>query len=283
MTFQEAKSVFIAELSSIFPEQEIQTFFFLWVNHYLGISKFDLSLQKQNSLPEILEKELIAVVDRLKNQEPIQYILGDTVFFDLPIKVTPDVLIPRPETEELVKLIIEENKDQKQLKILDIGTGSGCIPITLAKNIDATCFAMDYKQEILDIAQQNAKNNNVEINFLLADILKDDLSFKNEFNIIVSNPPYVLESEKKQMSSNVLKYEPYSALFVSDEDPLLFYSAIAKKAKQWLVDGGKLYFEINENKHKEIETELNGLGFKNITLVKDINDRFRIIKATHEK
>lgn len=283
MTFHEAKQIFIFELSSLYPENEIHSIFLLWVNHYLKINQVELAFRKQKPLPDILDEKFYIVLERLKKQEPIQYILGETIFFDLPIIVSPKVLIPRPETEELIALILNENKNRSDLNIMDIGTGSGCIAIALAKNLKSRVFAIDYKKEILDIAKKNALNNNVNITFMQFDILQKNILLHENFDIMVSNPPYVLEREKKQMSSNVLNYEPADALFVKDNNPLLYYTTIANLAKCWLNDGGKLYFEMNENMGSELVDKLKTLGFNNVVLVKDIHNKFRFVRATYEK
>jgi release factor glutamine methyltransferase len=217
--------------------------------------------------------------NRLQHFEPIQYILGETEFYGLPFKVTPATLIPRPETEELVDWILAHyNKNHKTL--LDIGTGSGCIAITLAKNLPSLeISAMDISEETLKIASENAKDHKVGVIFSKVDIL-NALALPQKYDIIVSNPPYVRNSEKKNMQKNVLDYEPTMALFVEDDNPLLFYSKIAALAKNYLNPKGFLFFEINEYLGKEVIQLLKRESFSEIELKKDFFGKDRMIKCT---
>lgn len=219
------------------------------------------------------------IVERLLKQEPIQHILGVTEFYDLQIQVSKDVLIPRPETEELVEWIISNNKG-KELNILDIGTGSGAIAIALKKHLlQAKVEAWDISDKALDIAKLNAKNNNVEVVFKQVDVLSQ-ITLEEKYDIIVSNPPYVLENEKSQMEKNVLTFEPHLALFVPNDNPLLFYDRIASIGQELLKQEGQLYFEINrafgEQTKKMLEEKYK---YNNVELKKDISSNDRMILA----
>lgn len=279
MLIQEFKRHFFLELSNIYPETEIQSFFTILIEFKLHLSRIQLALEQNFELDnddfEFLQNALL----KLKNQIPIQYITGETAFYGLMFKVDKNVLIPRPETEELVEWILQNHKNSKSLKILDVGTGSGCIAISLAKNLpNATVFALDISAEALTIAKNNAAMNQVKIDFILADILKIEKLATN-FDIIVSNPPYVRELEKARMQQNVLSNEPHVALFVKDENPLLFYDKIAELAKNHLTVYGVLYFEINQYLGMETVDLLKSKGFKNIELKKDIYGVDRMVKC----
>jgi release factor glutamine methyltransferase len=229
------------------------------------------------------------IVEQLQQEIPVQYLLGKTSFYGLDFEVNADVLIPRPETEELVDWIIQSTKYQVRgtkledvrriIKILDIGTGSGCIAIALAKNItNAQVFAIDVSEKALATAQKNAEINAVKVTFVEKNILEtDDLS--EHFDIIVSNPPYVRELEKKEIKKNVLDNEPYLALFVKDNDALVFYKKIAELAQKKLSQNGQLFFEINQYLGEETVELLKKMGFKNIELRKDIYGNNRMIKG----
>lgn len=230
----------------------------------------------------LTENELTKIKDilnRLKNNEPIQYIIGKTDFFDLEFVVNPNVLIPRPETEELVEVILNTVKDPN-ISILDIGTGSGCIAISLKKHIQkATLYAWDISENALQTAKQNAEKNKIEINFEKVDVLSE-IPESKMFDIIVSNPPYVLESEKHSMNKNVLDHEPHTALFVPDNKSLLFYERIADICPKLLKPNGFLFFEINRMKGPETKYMLKEKGFSDIEIIQDISKNDRIIKAT---
>lgn len=265
-------------LKPYYPETEISSFSRLIICFVTGKSFSDFLTNRDKVLSEEQEQKIIHIVDRLKTYEPIQYILEETEFYGLPFYVNQNVLIPRPETEELVELIINENEG-KEVSILDIGTGSGCIAVALAKYIQkANVSAWDFSQGALDIAQQNAENNKVVINFMKVDVL---IGYPTDakYDIIVSNPPYVLESEKKDMHANVLDYEPHKALFVPDNRALLFYERIADIAKEILNPGGKLYFEINQSKGQETVDMLEEKGFSEIILLQDISKHDRMVRA----
>jgi release factor glutamine methyltransferase len=218
----------------------------------------------------------------LKKEKPIQYILGETEFYGLPFLVNENTLIPRPETEELVEWILESTKYEEQntkLNVLDIGTGSGCIAISLAKNLpSAQVSAIDVSEKALATAHKNAKINKVDVNFILKNILETE-SLDEKYDVIVSNPPYVRNLEKEEIKPNVLEYEPHLALFVEDNDALLFYRKIAALAKKNLSENGKLYFEINQYLGKETVRLLEGMDFKNVILKKDVYGNDRMISC----
>ena len=292
ISLKEYKKLFSETLKDIFPSTEIDTFFLYLMEEYLGFTRVDLVLQSDFIIDQNTKNLFDRALERLKNQEPIQYILGKTDFFGLPFLVDKNTLIPRPETEELVAWIIDEveilnNKSSPKISLLDIGTGSGCIPISLAKNIDfAAIYAIDISTKTLEVALKNADSNQVSISFFEMDILKTsnlDLLSKDKtqinFDIIVSNPPYVRESEKSAMDKNVLENEPHQALFVSDENPLVFYEKIADLALLHLSRNGLLFFEINQYLRNQTVNMLLKKGFKNIELRKDIFGNNRMIKA----
>lgn len=241
------------------------------------MSRLDVVLNPQRELLEGEEEKLKVALERLQQHEPIQYITGHTEFFGLEFGVNKNVLIPRPETEELVEWMLQDLQG-KSVNILDIGTGSGCIAISLARNLpQAVVTAIDISQPALDTASTNAKRNEVKVNFQCADVLKMD-ELRNVFDVIVSNPPYVRELEKEAMQRNVLEYEPDTALYVRDEDPLLFYRKITALAADNLSSGGKLYFEINQYMGKETEALLKQKNFQT-TLKKDIFGAERMLKG----
>ncbi len=276
MLLREFRNDFRESLSSIYDSQEVDSFFYLILNNFYCMSRVDLALKPEFEIDEIEIQKWRNIIDELQNQKPIQYILGETEFFGLPFKVTSDVLIPRPETEELVDWILTNNShNAENLRILDIGTGSGCIPITLAKNLkNSEIDAIDVSREALKIAKENAEKNVVQVNFIDMDILKAE-NLAETYDIIISNPPYVRELEKQEMHKNVLEFEPHLALFVEDEDPLLFYLKITQLASESLSEGGHLYFEINQYLGQRMIDLLNEYKFRDIELRKDIygNDR----------
>ncbi|MEQ8360791.1 MAG: peptide chain release factor N(5)-glutamine methyltransferase [Cytophagales bacterium] len=230
------------------------------------------------SIEEKDVQDLFEMLLELKEHKPIQYVLGETEFMGLTFKVNENVLIPRPETEELISWILQEDLSQKT--VLDIGTGSGCIPISIVKKGSASVkvFASDFSKAALELAMQNAQSNNVKIEFIQDDILNPSTT-NQKYDIIVSNPPYVRESEKALMSENVLNFEPEIALFVKDSDPLIFYKAIMDYSNLYLNQSGLLFLEINENFGMELMTLLNRNGFREIELRKDLSGKERMIKA----
>ena len=278
-TIKKTISIIKTELKKFYPINEINSFIYLIFEKYLNYSKTKLHLLQDNEISGDLFQQISTVIKELISYKPIQYILGETFFYDLVFKVTPDVLIPRQETEELVDWVIKENPNDN-IKILDIGTGSGCIAVSLAKNLSkSVVFASDVSAKALSITKFNSKLNNVDLDLMQFDIL-DSTSHPNDmFDIIVSNPPYVTEKEKNLMHQNVLDFEPELALFVPDHNPLLFYRAIIDYGKRHLNPGGKIYFEINESYGKETTLLLEESHFHDISLKKDINEKNRMIKG----
>ncbi|MCM2302106.1 MAG: peptide chain release factor N(5)-glutamine methyltransferase, partial [Flavobacteriaceae bacterium] len=274
------KNLFINALNDIYPSLEIESFYKILLQHF-KISQIDIALNPATELKADELKFMDEAIIQLKKEIPIQYIIGETEFFGLTFKVNKNVLIPRPETEELVQWIINDfkNNQQKKLTILDIGTGSGCIAISLAKNLpQAKVFAIDVSEEALKVARENAHLNNVSIEFLKINILEEQ-KLSEQFDIIVSNPPYVRLQEQHQMKKNVLDFEPEIALFVDDENPLIFYDKIASLAKNHLTKNGQLYFEINQYLGTEMIELLKKYDFKTIELKKDFYEVDRMIKA----
>ena len=284
MILKEFKLFFSEALSAIYPKTEIESFFFILMEEILELQRIDTVLKPHFLITEEKIIDLKNILKRLLKEEPIQYILGNTEFYGLPFLVNKNTLIPRSETEELVAWVLAETNllvtnKQKEISILDIGTGTGCIPISLAKNLSAVHIsAIDISLEALTIAKQNALLNNVTINFIAADILKTKV-LTQQYDIIVSNPPYVRELEKVEIKNNVLENEPHLALFVANDNPLIFYSKIADLAKQHLSKTGILFFEINQYLGKETLIMLQEKGFKNIQLKKDFLGNDRMIKC----
>ena len=286
MTLQELKSKFLIEISELYPKEEILSFFFLLVHHKLKLSRADLAIRPNQIVENSELTFFLNAINQLKDEEPIQYIIGETEFYGLPFTVDSNVLIPRPETEELVDWILNEFRIQNsELRIIDIGTGSGCIAISLAKHLPkAMVYAVDISKQALQIAKKNANHNNVNIHLIKLDILKPNviqgIDKDLKFDIIVSNPPYVRESEKHEIQKNVLQNEPHQALFVEDANPLIYYDKITDFAKLHLTTNGVLFLEINQYLGKEMVTLLQQKKFKNIELRKDIFGNDRMVKAT---
>ena len=284
MLIKTYKSLFQKELSSLYDVMEIESFFFLILVQFRNLKRIDLALQPDLEFSEAEISQWNLVLEQLKQEIPIQYILGITNFFGLDFQVNPDVLIPRPETEELVDWIIKTNSNGNlsTIKILDIGTGSGCIAISLSKNLpNASIFALDVSKKALEMAQINTLQNETKITFIEKNIL-ETTSFEQQFDVIVSNPPYVRNLEKAEIKKNVLENEPHLALFVADDDALLFYRKIAQIAMKNLQSGGQLYFEINQYLGKETFDLLSDLGFQNIELRQDIYGNDRMISCRKE-
>lgn len=277
MTIVETIKYYKSELSTLYPQTEIQSFLYIIFEHLLKYSKIDIHTRQNEVLSNEIDEKIRNCLDDLKKYRPIQHIIGETEFYELIFSVNESTLVPRPETEELVDLIIKENTENN-LKILDIGTGSGCIAITLAKNISqSNVYAYDISAKALEIAKKNAIRNNVMVDFSEFDILKNYKLKVLDFDIIVSNPPYVTEKEKTQILANVLDYEPHSALFVSNENPLIFYERIADFALINLKSKGKLYFEINEQFGLETKQLLEKKDFINTRIIQDINRKDRFV------
>ncbi|APD07570.1 peptide chain release factor N(5)-glutamine methyltransferase [Flavobacteriaceae bacterium UJ101] len=295
MIIQEIKKLYQNGLKDLYPIEEINSMVLIVLEVVLKKNKTEIRLlQIENySFNEEEIGTLITILEELQNSKPLHYILGETEFYGCVIKVNENVLIPRPETEELVDWIIKDIKNLKELSssvphnpesitLLDIGTGSGCIPIALAKNIKGSVVhTLDVSQKALEVAQKNAEINGVKLFFHEKDILKEELNDLSKFDIIVSNPPYITLSEKKLMKKNVLNYEPHLALFV--EEALFFYKRIGELALKKLKEGGTLFFEINQYYGEETVSMLKELGYKEIELRKDIYGNERMIRAVYKK
>ena len=284
------RAQFIQELLPIYDSVEAESFFYLILEERQQLKRIDLALNYDLTFSNEEIQRWNLILEQLKQEIPIQYLLGKTSFYGLDFEVNPAVLIPRPETEELVEWIIQSTRCEvrgtksddvrRVIKILDIGTGSGCIAISLAKNIpNAQVFAIDVSEKALATAQKNAEINAVKVTFVEKNILETD-DLEQQFDIIVSNPPYVRELEKQEIKKNVLDNEPHLALFVDDNDALLFYKKIAELAQKSLSQNGQLFFEINQYLGKEMIDLLEKTGFKNIELRKDIYGNDRMIRGT---
>jgi release factor glutamine methyltransferase len=280
-TIKDIRNHLLKELEEIYPEQEIKAITSIIIKNIIGITGLHQLYITEKPVTIDQAERIIGICKELKTKKPIQYILGETIFYDCIIRVNNSTLIPRPETEELVALIIKENRGF-QGRIVDFGTGSGCIAIALAVNLPATVTGIDLSDDALRIARENALLNNVVVSFLKSDIFNFDFEVFSKADIIVSNPPYVRTSEKKFMDRNVIDFEPHQALFVSDSDPLLYYRAILKLAEKILNRGGKVYFEFNEVMGNPMVQLLDSLGYSGIEIVKDLNSKDRIIKGTKD-
>jgi len=279
-TIKDIRFLLASELKEIYEQPEIGALTNIIIKTIIDLSR----LHQLHSPEQLVTNEqairVIEICNELKTGKPIQYILGETSFYDCIIRVNETTLIPRPETEELVDLIIRENRDY-QGGIIDIGTGSGCIAIALAANIPGSVISgIDISDKAISLAQENALLNNVAVSFLQSDIFNFDSATVNKAGIIVSNPPYVTISEKPCMSKNVLDFEPQSALFVSDSNPLIYYNAILKIAENILLPDGRVYFEINETMGQSMLHLIESFGYSLIEIVSDINGKERIIKGT---
>ena len=301
MKAKDLKDIFHKELDQIYGKDEVASFFYLGIEHYFNVARIQLQLEPEFTLSHDETDTFFELLEGLKQQKPIQYLLGETEFYGLQFKVNDNVLIPRPETEELVDWILKSYESRvmsselsnlkssivnRQLKILDIGTGSGCIAISLAKHLpEAQVFAVDISESALEIAKENADSNGVEIKFVKADILESSLwedvalRQKGSFDIIVSNPPYVRELEKQEIKPNVLDNEPHLALFVENDNPLIFYKAITDFAVDKLKSNGSLYFEINQYLGQETKQLLVDAEFKEVELREDLNGNDRMLKG----
>ena len=275
MLAKEYRNNFIEKLTPIYDVLEAESFFYIILEDFHQMKRIDLALNPTFEFSDSEVEKWTSVLEQLENQIPIQYILGNAHFYGLEFEVNENTLIPRPETEELVEWIIQQNEFSNEIKILDIGTGSGCIAISLAKNLpNAKVFAIDVSEKALETAKRNASKNNVEVTFLLKNILETE-DLEQHFDIVVSNPPYVRNLEKVEIKKNVLEFEPHLALFVEDNDALVFYRKISELAQKNLSDNGQLYFEINQYLGSEMIDLLELKNFQNIELRKDIyyNDR----------
>ena len=275
MKLKDLKKDFITKLAITYPNEEILSIFKILCEEYLNMSPTKLLLAGE----ELINKKQIDMfskaIIKLLNEEPIQYILETTYFYGLEFICSPSALIPRPETEELVDWIVKS--ETNEIKILDIGTGTGCISVSLANRNGFVVDALDVSSSALELAKQNAKKNEVDINFIEADIF--EYISNKQYDLIVSNPPYIRNLEKKKMQNNVLNFEPRLALFVEDDNPLVFYNSILQFANSNLYEKGSVYFEINENFSREMESLLYSYGFTEIELKKDSFGKNRFIRG----
>ncbi len=284
MLLKEIKTIYHKELDDIYSKEEAASFFYLLIEELLGLERFVLAFQPQYVVTKEDEQPLFEALSQLKLQRPVQYIIGKTNFMGLDFLVNENVLIPRPETEELVRWILDDiTSHESEITILDIGTGSGCIAVSLAKELpQAKVYAMDISENALKLARENVLKNKADVTFTQGDILLlDDMGVK--FDIIVSNPPYVRELEKIGIRKNVLDHEPQIALFVQDENPLVFYKSIAHFAKKNLSKNGRLFLEINQYLGKETTSLLEAHNFSEIELRKDFFGKDRMIRSSFLK
>ena len=279
LTIEKARGYILHELRGVYSESEIKSMFRIVLHSEFDISDTDILLNPDKEFSQSHASRYFDIVKDLVKEVPLQHILGETEFYGLNFKVNKNTLVPRPETEELVEWIISENI-HNNTSILDIGTGTGCIPVSLKSNIEGSeVYAVDISDKALKVAEDNAKKNSVDVTFINADILTEKPFSEIKFDVIVSNPPYVMNKEKELMSKNVLDYDPHLALFVDDNNPLIFYDKIAEYASERLKKGGKLYLEINEALGEEICKCIKNYGFGDIVLRKDINGKDRMIRA----
>lgn len=280
MTVNDYKKQFLNKLPAFYDETERLNLFYMTMEFVLNYSKADVVLNGNEPFLDENQQKIDEILKRLQDNEPIQYITQNANFFGYDFKVSPATLIPRPETEELVEWVLSEMKKQpqKNWRVLDIGTGTGCIPITIKKEFPlAIVSAIDVSVEALKIAQENAANLQVDVTFIQQDILQTDSL--NTYDIIISNPPYVRNLEKAEINENVLQHEPHLALFVDDNDPLIFYRKITQLAQKSLNENGMLFFEINQYLGSEMQQMVSEY-FKTIELKKDFiqNDRMMMLK-----
>ncbi|WP_345166434.1 peptide chain release factor N(5)-glutamine methyltransferase [Nibribacter koreensis] len=283
MTIQELLQQLTAQLETAHDTNEARTIAEWVLQHELKCSRFELLQQRFSEAPVPLQEQVEKILPRLLQQEPVQYVLGEASFYGREFQVSPAVLIPRPETEELVQMVIQAHKHTPGMKLLDIGTGSGCIPITLSLELPtAQVWGLDVSPDALAIAQLNGQQLGSSVQWLHQDILQEIPALEpHSLDAVISNPPYVLEEEKELMRENVLAFEPHLALFVPNHDPLLFYRRIAQVAKGLLKPQGKLYFEINERYAQETAAMLQEQGYQKIEVRKDLRGKDRFVAAFH--
>lgn len=283
---RDCRKYYASELEKIYGSEEANALIMILLEYYFGIDRVKIAMDPELRLSESELLTLHFAVKELLKNKPIQYILGETEFCGMRFFVDENVLIPRPETEELVNKLVSCSVNQlhsPSFRILDIGTGSGCIAISLAKLLkNSIVTAVDVSEKALKVAKKNAESNCIDVNFIKDDILnpKNPELIDNQFDIIVSNPPYVCDSEKTEMRANVLNYEPSSALFVSDTDPLIFYRKILEFAQKTLTHDGEVWFEINEKLGTEMKNLCIEKGFEKVEIIKDFRERDRILRAT---
>lgn len=279
MTLQQLINSTRSRLEPLYGRDEAEWMIRITMEHLKGWDRTELILRADREVSDFIADKVAAVTDRLVAGEPLQYILGDTYWHGMTLKVTPDVLIPRPETSQLVDIICDENKGD-DLRVLDVCTGSGCIAIALASTLPFSAVtAVDISDKALAVARENAALRKVRVDYLKADALKPLPLREGSFDIVVSNPPYIAESEKKEMDKNVVDYEPALALFVPDDDPLRFYTPIALTAYRLLKPGGKLYFEVNSDYATDVACMLSGHGWDDAQVLIDLYGRKRFVTA----
>lgn len=268
------------QLAAIYDPEETRAISRWVIEHVTGYTPAQQILAKDTPIDPQQREAIRTIVRRLKQHEPIQYIVGECTFHGLTFSVNPSVLIPRPETGELVERIVQRHGAVPSLRVLDIGTGSGCIAITLSRRLlRPQVMALDLSAEAIRTAQANAERNGAEVRFVCADLFDPHLTLPGPFDLIVSNPPYVCDSEKSDMAAHVLDYEPHAALFVPDDDPLLFYRAIARRAHEWLTPGGWLYFEINAALSAETAALLVAEGYSDVRISRDMEGKNRFAEG----
>lgn len=289
MKLKDLQNIFHKELDAIYGKEEVFSFFFICLESFYNISRLQLATDPELSITKEEQTPIFDALEDLKQQKPIQYIIGQTQFYGLPFKVNANTLIPRAETEEIVDQVVKETIREiglgnlkAPIHMLDIGTGSGCIAVTLAKQLpEAEVHAVDVSKEALKVAEGNVKLNEVKVNLIEANILETKtLEGVSKLDVIVSNPPYVREMEKEHMRANVLENEPHLALFVENDNPLIFYKAITEFAEQNLKPNGVLYFEINEYLANEMMALVLGYKFIDVRIKKDMFGKYRLLTAT---
>ena len=295
---RECRKYYASELETIYGSEEANALIMILLEHYFSLDRVKIAMNPELRLSESELLTLHFAVKELLTNKPVQYIIGETEFCGMRFFVDENVLIPRPETQELVEMIANgarrdnacvirigcDVKTDGRPSILDIGTGSGCIAISLAKMIpNSDVIAVDVSEKALEVARKNAEENGVNVHFVLDDILNPHVKTlgraSQQFDIIVSNPPYVCESEKSEMRANVLDHEPSTALFVPDSDPLIFYRKILEFAQKALKPNGQIWFEINEKFGKETTELCREKGFKNVEIIKDFRGKERVVRA----
>ena len=281
MSLEDIRKYYLDSLSSVYPPKEIKSLFLIAAEYALGMNRMQIRQRmSKNTSPEA-EKKMLAILSRLKKTEPIQYITGTSHFYDLEIFVTPDVLIPRQETELLVDMVLRENPGNQNISIIDLCTGSGCIALALAKNLSrARMAAMDISEKALSIAGKNAREYHINLDLMQDDLLNPAARY-GQYDLIVSNPPYVRASEKFFMHDNILLWEPESALFVSDDQPMIFYEAIIEFATDHLAQEGKIYLEINEAMGNDLASLYTKNSFRNVEICKDLSGKDRYLKCSN--
>lgn len=281
MTVDDMKKIMAADLAGYYPPREVQPLVTGLLEWATGSDRIKLAAEGGRALSSAESGALASGLQQLKAYRPLQYITGTAWFYGLRLEVAEGVLIPRPETEELVHWIVADHQNREGLRILDLGTGSGCVALALYKNLQkAHLIATDNSPDALRIASRNAAAHHVDIEFVLSDMLDETQDpLQDMFGMIVSNPPYVRTSERTKMSANVVEYEPHSALFVPDEDPMIYYRAIASAGRKHLLPGGFVYVEINENLGRETMDCFRAYVYEEVVLSKDIHGKDRMVRA----